>query len=146
MNLIKTKLFAVMILFIVTSCASQSVPQKLDDFVNKVEQNSSAYSQSDWEKTAMEYQRLVDEYLYSEIEYTEEERNKAARAMGRYHAIILKNEIESSVSFLKEFCKIFPEYLDGFASGLNEDKLDDSNVELSMDAIDRAIEELFAVA
>ena len=34
MNLIKTKLFAVMILFIVTSCASQSVPQKLDDFVN----------------------------------------------------------------------------------------------------------------
>ena len=60
MNLIKTKLFAVMILFIVTSCASQSVPQKLDDFVNKVEQNSSAYSQSDWEKTAMEYQRLVD--------------------------------------------------------------------------------------
>ena len=125
MNLIKTKSFAVMILFIVTSCASQSVPQKLDDFVNKVEQNSSAYSQSDWEKTAMEYQRLVDEYLYSEIEYTEEERNKAARAMGRYHAIILKNEIESSVSFLKEFCKIFPEYLDGFASGLNEDILDD---------------------
>ena len=63
--------------------------------------------------------------MYSEIEYTEEERNKAARAMGRYHALILKNEIESGVSFLKEFCKIFPEYLDGFASGLNEDILDD---------------------
>ena len=63
MNLTKHTLIVAMIAFLMASCASQSAPQKLDSFVDKAELNSSSYSQTDWEKSAVEYQKLVDDYM-----------------------------------------------------------------------------------
>ena len=63
MNLTKHTLIVAMIAFLMASCVSQSAPQKLDSFVDKAELNSSSYSQSDWEKSAVEYQKLVDDYI-----------------------------------------------------------------------------------
>lgn len=63
--------------------------------MDKTELNASSYSQSDWEKSAIEYQKLVDDYMYSGKEYTDAEKEMAARAMGRYHALLVKNGIES---------------------------------------------------
>ena len=77
----------------------------------------------------------------------------AARAMGRYHALLLKNGIEKGASFLKEFGKMLPEYLDGLASGLDENAdgvgsalenlFDEEKMEKSLDALGSALEKLF---
>lgn len=142
-----------MVAFLMASCASQSAPQKLDSFVDKAELNSSSYSLSDWEKSATEYQKLVDDYMYSGKEYTEAEKEMAARAMGRYHALLFKNGIEKGASFLKDFGKMLPEYLDGLASGLDENAdgigsaienlFDEENIEKSLDALGSTIEKMF---
>lgn len=95
MTYIKHVLIVAVMTVLMASCASQSAPQKLDNFVDKTELNASSYSQSDWEKSAIEYQKLVDDYMYSGKEYTDAEKEMAARAMGRYHALLVKNGIES---------------------------------------------------
>lgn len=153
MTYFKHTFIAAMMAFLMASCASQSAPQKLDSFVDKAELNSSSYSQSDWEKSAVEYQKLVDDYMYSGKEYTEAEKEMAARAMGRFHALLLKNGIEKGASFLKEFGKMLPEYLDGLASGFDENAdsvgsalenlFDEEKMEKSLDALGSAIEKMF---
>lgn len=120
MTYIKHTLIIAMMTFLVVSCASQSAPQKLDSFVDKAEQNYSSYSQSDWEKSAVEYQKLVGDYMCSGKEYTNSEKEMAARAMGRYHALLIKNGIEKGASFLEKFGKMLPGYLDGLSSGLEK--------------------------
>lgn len=152
MTYIKHTLIVAMIAFLMASCASQSAPQKLDNFVDKTELNSSSYSQSDWEKSTIEYQKLVDDYMYSGKEYSDAEKEMAARAMGRYHALLLKNGIEKGASFLKEFGKMLPEYLNGFASELDENAdgvgsalenlFDEEKMEKSLDALGSAFEKL----
>lgn len=77
-------ILSIIISFFTASCISQSEPQKLDSFVDKDELNYSSYSQSEWEQSAIEYQKPVDDYMYSGKEYTEAQKEMAARAMGRY--------------------------------------------------------------
>lgn len=153
MTYIKHVLIVAVMTVLMASCASQSAPQKLDNFVDKTELNASSYSQSDWEKSAIEYQKLVDDYMYSGKEYTDVEKEMAARAMGRYHALLVKNGIEKGASFLKEFGKMLPEYLEGLASGLDENAdgiesaienlFDEEKMEKSLDSLGSALEKLF---
>lgn len=153
MQLIKHLFIVAVAALFVSSCGSSSEPQKLDSFVDKAELNASSYSQSDWEKSAIQYQKLVDDYMYSGKEYSDAEKEMAARAMGRYHALLLKSGIEKGASFLKEFGKMLPEYLDGLASGLDENAdgvgsalenlFDEEKMEKSLDALESAFEKLF---
>jgi len=153
MTFIKRTLLVAMVAAIMASCASQSAAIRLSRFVDKTEQSSSSYTLSDWEKSTIEYQKLVDDYITSDKEYTDAEKQMAARAMGRYHSLLLKNGLEKGATFLKEMAKLFNEYLDGFASGLSEkaegvgSSLDnlfkDEKVEKSLDAIGSALERIF---
>ncbi|MDD6254292.1 MAG: hypothetical protein PUA96_09645 [Bacteroidales bacterium] len=153
MNQFRLSIFAVIMALLTASCASQSMPQKLNDFVDKAELKSSSYSESDWAESAAEYQQLVDDYINSGKEYNEEEKKMAARAMGRYHALLIKNGLEKGASFLKIFGNMLPEYLDGFSSGLddNADSLgstldnlfDEEKIERSLDALENTLEKIF---
>ena len=48
----------------------------------------------------------------------------AARAMGRYHSLLIKNGIEQSAAYLKELESILPSYLEGLVDGLGENSED----------------------
>ena len=111
--------FAAASLFMI-SCDNASAPEKLDRFVDKAELNSENYDENDWIKSQEQYNRLVEEYVNSGKEYTEAEKQMAARAMGRYHSLHLKNGIEQSAEYLKELGSILPSYLDGLMEGLGE--------------------------
>lgn len=153
MNLIKHSVFVAIAAFAMISCTSKSAPQKLDSFVDDAELHSSSYTQSDWDKSSAEYQKLIDEYMNSEKEYTKAEKNMAARAIGRYHALMLKNGIEKSASFFKELGEILPEYFDGLASGLDgnadgvssalENLFNEERMEKSLDALGNSLEKFF---
>lgn len=102
------------------ACATANAPQKLDDFVDKAELNSGAYDADDWSKSMEQYEKLVDEYANSGKDYTPEEKQMAARAMGRYHSLLIKNGVEQSAAYLKELESILPLYLEGLVDGLSE--------------------------
>ena len=108
---------AAMLIF---SCATANAPQKLDNFVDKVELNSGNYDSDDWAKSTKQYEKLVDEYVNSGKEYTPEERQMAARAMGRYHSLLIKSCVEQPAAYLKELESILPSYLEGRVDGLGE--------------------------
>lgn len=137
---------------ITTSCATASLPEKLDSFVDKAELKSEKYNQDDWKKSQEEYEKLVEQYTNSDKEYTDAEKQMAIRAMGRYHALLVKNGIKESASYLRELGKLLPSYLNGLVEGLGEDseeflkELEDSfdseELEKSLDEFGSAIESL----
>lgn len=114
----------VLILASIAACSSSNVPQKLDSFVDKAELESSDYDAEDWQKSMSRYEKLVEEYSYSGKEYSDAEKQMAARAMGRYHSLLIKNGIEQSAAYLKELESILPSYLEGLVDGLGENSED----------------------
>lgn len=43
----------------IVACSSSNIPQKLDSFVDNAELNSSDYDAEDWQKSMLQYERLV---------------------------------------------------------------------------------------
>ena len=102
------------------SCMVTSVPQRLDRFVDNAELKSSSYSSSDWEKSVSEYDKLAEKFASTEQDYSQEEQQMAARAMGRYHSLLLKNGIQQSEDYLEKLKDELPAYIDGLAEGLGK--------------------------
>lgn len=142
-------LFAAISAMIIASCASQSAPQALDAFVDKAELNSELYSPEDWERSELQYEKLIEQYANSGKSYTEAEKQMAARAMGRYHALLIKNGIEQSAEFLRELGNILPSYFEGITDGLEDSKIDwdsifdEEKIEESLDGLEQSLEKIF---
>lgn len=135
-----------------TSCATASLPERLDSFVDKAELKSEKYDNDDWTKSMEQYEKLLDEYTNSKKEYTDAEKQMALRAMGRYHALLVKNGIKESANYLKELGKLLPSYLDGLVDGIGEDSegflneleeaFDSEELKESLDNLGSALENL----
>lgn len=117
---------------ILGSC-SVSIPEKLDRFDDKAELNSSSYDANDWQKSLNQYAELVNELSSSGKQYSDAEKEMAARAMGRYHSLLIKNGIEASATYIKELKSILPSHLEGLVEGLDENS----------DEIGKSLEGLF---
>ena len=107
-------------LVLMATCSSSNIPQKLDSFVDNAELKSNDYDAEDWQKSMLQYEELVEEFSNSGKEYSNAEKQMAARAMGRYHSLLIKNGIEQSAAYLKELESILPSYLEGLVDGLGE--------------------------
>lgn len=135
------------------SCGTKSVPEKLDAFVDDAETKGAAYSETQWQQSEIKYQQLVNEYLDSESEYSDTEKKQAAEAMGRYHALLIRNGVEQVGSFIEELGQVLPSYLEGLASGLGESSanlessleslFNDEKLEKSLDDLGNALEGIF---
>lgn len=107
-------------LVLLATCSSSNIPQKLDSFVDNAELKSNDYDAEDWQNSMLQYEELVEEFSNSGKEYSNAEKQMAARAMGRYHSLLIKNGIEQSAAYLKELESILPSYLEGLVDGLGE--------------------------
>lgn len=138
MSFIRCIILALTTIFI-TSCSSSNVPQELNSFVDNTELKSSEYDAEDWQKSMFQYEKLVEEYSNSGKEYTDAEKQMAARAMGRYHSLLIRNGIEQSAAYLKELESILPSYFEGLVDGFGED----SGLEKALERFDNKLEEIF---
>lgn len=137
----------------IASCANTSAIVKLDHFVDDAELKSPDYTSQDWEKSQTEYNLLVEKMLEDDSEYTDEEREMAARAMGRYHALLIKYGIEKSATLFQQLGKLLPQYIDGFASALEENGqniesffknlFDEEKINQSMEHLEQSLESIF---
>ena len=153
MKSIKLLLCALAAGTMLASCAVQTIPQQLDEFVDDAESNAGDYTAEDWAQSNETYGLLLDEYLNSGEEYTEEEKQLAAEAMGRYHALIIKNGVNLAGEYLKRLGDILPSYLDGLASGIEENGgnieslfnnlVDEEALDQSIDRLNDALEKIF---
>lgn len=101
------------------SCATTSLPQKMDSFVDEAELKSESYTAEDWQKSKDSFDALINQFNASDAsQYSDAEKEMAARAMGRYHALMLRQGVEKTEDILGSIGKILPEYLDGFATEL----------------------------
>lgn len=122
-----------LIIILSLACISSNPPQKLDSFVDKTELNCDKYDANDWQKSMAQYDQLVKEFNKPGRQYTEAEKQMAARAMGRYHSLLIKNGIEQSAAYLEELKNVLPSYLEGLVDGLGE----------SSDEIGKSLEDVF---
>ena len=135
------------------TCSSSNIPQKLDSFVDNAELKSNDYDAEDWQNSMLQYEELVEEFSNSGKEYSNAEKQMAARAMGRYHSLLIKNGIEQSSAYLKELESILPSYLEGLIDGLGENSEEfgktlegisnSEELEKAFDGLGNRLEELF---
>lgn len=140
-------------LVLLATCSSSNIPQKLDSFVDNAELKSNDYDAEDWQNSMLQYEELVEELSNSGKEYSNAEKQMAARAMGRYHSLLIKNGIEQSASYLKELESILPSYLEGLIDGLGENSEEfgktlegisnSEELEKAFDGLGNRLEELF---
>ena len=129
------------------------MPQKLDSFVDNAELKSNDYDAEDWQNSMLQYEELVEEFSNSGKEYSNAEKQMAARAMGRYHSLLIKNGIEQSAAYLKELESILPSYLEELVDGLGENSEEfgktlegisnSEELEKAFDGLGNRLEELF---
>ena len=125
------------------SCMVTSVPQRLDRFVDNAELKSSSYSSADWEKSVSEYDKLAEKFASTEQDYSQEEQQMAARAMGRYHSLLLKNGIQQSEDYLEKLKDELPAYIDGLAEGLGKRAEDiEKTLEKSLENLGEQIQKI----
>lgn len=140
-------------LVLLATCSSSNMPQKLDSFVDNAELKSNDYDAEDWQNSMLQYEELVEEFSNSGKEYSNAEKQMAARAMGRYHSLLIKNGIEQSAAYLKELESILPSYLEGLVDGLGENSEEfrktlegisnSEELEKAFDGLGNRLEELF---
>lgn len=109
----RTAFFAlVAALGLAIGCATNaSLPEKMDDFVEKTAEESKNYTTEDWEKSRESYEALVQEYNENSDSYTPEEKSKAIQAMARYNALLIENGIASASESLGEILDQIPQVL-----------------------------------
>lgn len=140
-------------LVLLATCSSSNMPQKLDSFVDNAELKSNDYDAEDWQNSMLQYEELVEEFSNSGKEYSNAEKQMAARAMGRYHSLLIKNGIEQSAAYLKELESILPSYLEELVDGLGENSEEfgktlegisnSEELEKAFDGLGNRLEELF---
>ena len=114
-------LLLVMLTFI--SCSTwRKVPDKMDAFVGNAEVSASKYTAEDWAKSKEEYQALINEFSEHEDQYTDEEKARVMKDIGRYHALMVVNGLNEAASFVQTIKQILPEYLNGINEVINENK------------------------
>ena len=78
------------------SCATLRAPAKLDRFVNRVERRADHYRPYQWERVNRQYEALLREYIDNYRLYTIAEKQQAMNAIGRYHGILPRADINYS--------------------------------------------------
>lgn len=107
----------------VISCASyKSIPEDIDSFVDKAEIKAPGYNMSDWETSKAEYEALVDQFTDNFSKFTDDQKALATNAMGRYHALLVKNGLAESVGVLNMIKNLIPSYIDGITGVLKENE------------------------
>lgn len=94
-------------------CQTKNIPVAIDEFVSQAELNCDSYSAEDWKESLAEFKRLTDEYVSKEKSYSEAEKKMVTEAVGRYHALLLKDGAE----YVKDMISKLPDYINGLANG-----------------------------
>ena len=104
---------------LITAC-NTPLSNRIDNYVNEVENNCSNWTEDDWERSQSEYEKLLEEYQTNYDSYSQEERDAINKAIGRYTGLLVRQGIEETGKILKDFGGRLPSLLEGFMSAFDE--------------------------
>ena len=140
------KLLLFIAILSVTACSTwRSVPDRLDEFVEEAEMSATNYSKADWQESKQRYEALISEFAEHEDEYSQEEKARVMKDIGRYHALMLVNGLNDAAEYIKTMKQILPSYLDGVGEILKESKGDISDIVKSLidpEGLDKSVKGL----
>ena len=111
-------LFAAMA--ITVGCATTvSLPDRLDQFVEKTESECQNYTEEDWQRSRAEYEALVAEMKENYDSYTTAEKVRTMKAMGKYGSLVLNNEITSASETIGGVFEQIPETINGMIDAID---------------------------
>lgn len=104
---------------LITAC-NTPLSNRIDNYVNEVENNCSNWTDEDWERSQSEYEKLLEEYETNYDSYSQEERDAINKAIGRYSGLLVRRGIEETGKLLKDFGERLPSLIDGFMSAFDD--------------------------
>lgn len=99
--------------------------RNLDSFVDKVEADAESYTDEDWESLNSEFEAMISEIEENSENMTEEEKEQALNAIGKYYGICAKKGMETVVESGKKAMDSLIPFLKGFSDAFKD--LDDSS-------------------
>ena len=107
-------LFVVMAASMMLLSCKESLPKRLDAFVDNVDRHADSFSQDDWNKANAQFEKLVNEFQENQSAYNAEEKKQINAAVGKYMAIVAKSGVNN---LLDGIGSLF-DGLGGFLQGL----------------------------
>lgn len=103
---------AVLTAFLLVASCSRSLPERMDDFVNKVEKNAPGYTEEDWDKVNQQFRDLCQEYRENKGSLTGDEVKQVRSAMSRYVGQVVKSGVQSVSDAIEEIGAQIPGLLE----------------------------------
>lgn len=111
---------------LLSSC-TRPLPDRMDAFVDKVEQNADTYTEEDWELANEEFQKLYEEYKADKGSLTGDQVKQVREAMSRYVAKVVESGVSSVTGAIEEIGNQLPGFFEdlgnifkGIGEGLSE--------------------------
>jgi len=102
--------------FLLASCAT-SLPGKIDNLADKVETKGASYTLEQWEKSNVEFEKLIDDYIENYDKYSIAEKKEINAAIGRYSAAALKSGAQDVASEVEDMLDELPGNIDALVEG-----------------------------
>lgn len=99
------------------SCTAM-LPTRFERFVGRVEKNASSFTKEDWDKTSQSFEKLMNAYEKSYDKLSKEDRSRIDKAIGRYHAIVVKSGLNNIIKSFDRTVKGALGGIGGFFEGL----------------------------
>lgn len=108
--------FETLLILVLMSCSSSTHKpvDKLNSYVEKVEQEYAEYSIEDWEKTQLEFEQLLANVEKNYENMTPDEREAAMKVIGRYYGLVAKQGIQNAAEETQKVLEALPAFIEGF--------------------------------
>lgn len=113
---------------LLSSC-TRPLPDRMDAFVDKVEQNADTYTEEDWKLANEEFQKLYEEYKADKGSLTGDQVKQVREAMSRYVAKVVESGVSSVTGAVEEIGNQLPGFFEdlgnifkGIGNGLSGER------------------------
>lgn len=105
------------------ACSSKQAPiNDLKDLVNELRENSSGYSEADWESIAYQLEAIEEAVQENYDQYTDEELKEIGRLEGKCIGLITKKAMKEGQRIMEQETQKAESLLEGFYEGLGEEE------------------------
>ena len=117
-------------------CATtKSLPDRMDEFVEKTEAEYKNYTDEQWAKSKEDYNALVKEWEENMDSFSTSEKVRVMKSMGRYGAMVLEKEVAGASDSLGDILESIPETINDII-----DQIDTAAIKESVDGIKNGVE------
>ena len=104
-------------------CLSITVPQTLlplrfERFVDKVEKNADSFTKEEWQSASDQFDKLMADYEKSYDKLSDQDKERIDKAIGRYHALVVKSGINSVIESFNEAVSDLSSTIKGIVKGI----------------------------